>query len=34
MRISYLFDHPATVVYAVFVSFWGEYTFHFIVLGL
>ncbi|XP_035825775.1 anoctamin-7 [Aplysia californica] len=23
VRISYLFDHPGTVFYAVFVSFWG-----------
>ena len=24
-RISYLFDHPGTVFYAVFMSFWGNY---------
>lgn len=24
VKIAYLFDHPATVAYAVFVSFWGE----------
>jgi anoctamin-7 len=23
-RLAYLFDHPGTVFYAVFVSFWGE----------
>ena len=23
-KIAYLFDHPGTVFYAVFVSFWGE----------
>ena len=23
-RISYLFDHPGTVFYSIFVSFWGE----------
>ena len=23
-RISYLFDHPGTVFYAIFMSFWGE----------
>lgn len=23
VKIAYLFDHPATVAYAVFVSFWG-----------
>lgn len=22
-KIAYLFDHPGTVFYAVFVSFWG-----------
>ena len=25
-RISYLFDNPGTVFYAVFMSFWGKYT--------
>ena len=24
-RISYLFDNPGTVFYAVFMSFWGKY---------
>lgn len=24
-RIAYLFDHPGTIFYAVFMSFWGEY---------
>ena len=24
-KVAYLFDHPATVFYAVFVSFWGRY---------
>ena len=24
-RIAYLFDHPGTVFYAVFMSFWGKY---------
>ena len=24
-RIAYLFDHPGTVFYAVFMSFWGEH---------
>lgn len=23
-KVSYLFDHPGTVFYAVFVSFWGK----------
>ena len=23
-RISYLFDHPGTVFYSIFISFWGE----------
>ena len=23
-KIAYLFDHPGTVFYRVFVSFWGE----------
>lgn len=23
-RISYLFDHPGTVFYAIFMSFWGK----------
>lgn len=23
-RISYLFDHPGTVFYSIFVSFWGK----------
>lgn len=23
-RIAYLFDHPGTVFYAIFMSFWGE----------
>lgn len=23
-KIAYLFDHPGTVFYAVFVSFWGK----------
>lgn len=23
-KISYLFDHPGTVFYSVFVSFWGK----------
>ncbi|GFS17994.1 anoctamin, partial [Elysia marginata] len=26
VRLSYLFDHPGTVFYSVFVSFWGEFT--------
>lgn len=25
-QLAYLFDHPGTVFYAVFVSFWGECT--------
>ena len=24
-KIAYLFDHPGTVFYAIFVSFWGTY---------
>lgn len=24
-RITYLFDNPATVIFAVFMSFWGKY---------
>ena len=23
-KVAYLFDHPGTVFYAVFMSFWGE----------
>ena len=23
-RVAYLFDHPATVFYSVFISFWGK----------
>ena len=23
-RIAYLFDHPGTVFYAIFMSFWGQ----------
>lgn len=26
VKISYLFDHPGTVFYAVFVSFWGKFS--------
>ena len=26
-RISYLFDNPGTVFYAVFMSFWGKYLY-------
>ena len=25
VKIAYLFDHPGTVFYAMFVSFWGKY---------
>ena len=28
-KISYTFDNPATVVFAVFMSFWGKIHFHF-----
>ena len=24
MKIAYLFDHPGTVFYAIFMSFWGK----------
>lgn len=24
VKVAYLFDHPGTVFYAVFVSFWGQ----------
>ena len=24
-KIAYLFDHPGTVFYAIFMSFWGKY---------
>ena len=24
VKIAYLFDHPGTVFYAMFVSFWGK----------
>lgn len=24
-RLTYLFDNPATVFFAIFMSFWGEY---------
>lgn len=26
-KLAYLFDHPGTVFYAVFVSFWGNFFF-------
>ena len=26
-RIAYLFDHPGTVFYAIFMSFWGKNSF-------
>ncbi len=25
-KVAYLFDHPGTVFYAIFMSFWGEFT--------
>jgi anoctamin-7 len=25
-RVAYLFDHPGTVFYAIFMSFWGKLT--------
>lgn len=25
IRISYLFDHPGSVFYSIFISFWGEF---------
>lgn len=24
-RLAYLFDHPGTVFYAIFISLWGEH---------
>ncbi len=25
VKVAYLFDHPGTVFYAIFVSFWGKF---------
>ena len=33
-RIAYLFDHPGTVFYAVFMSFWGEQRKHSVFIQL
>lgn len=27
-RLTYLFDNPATVFFAIFMSLWGEYLYH------
>ena len=33
-KIAYLFDHPGTVFYAIFMSFWGKMLLHVVAIRI